>query len=98
MDRTEIARVLASGKPGDSVTIAGWIKSVRESKSVGFVHLNDGSTFDSIQVLVPAAFAGREKVLKQITGAALAVSGTLVASQGKGQALELDPATIEVLG
>ena len=86
------------GKAGDVVTVAGWIKSVRESKSVGFIHLNDGSTFDSLQVLVPEQFAGRERVLKQITGASLAVTGKLCASQGKGQALELEPSSIEVLG
>ena len=98
MKRSEIKAVLETGKAGDGVTVAGWIKSVRESKSVGFIHLNDGSTFDSIQVLVPAEFPGREKVLKQITGASLAVTGKLIASQGKGQAIELDPSSIDVLG
>ncbi len=98
MRRSEIKTVLETGQAGDVVTVAGWIKSVRESKSVGFIHLNDGSTFDSIQVLVPAEFLGREKVLRQITGASLAVTGKLIASQGKGQALELDPSSIEVLG
>jgi len=98
MKRSEIKAILETGKAGDVVTVAGWIKSVRESKSVGFVHLNDGSTFDSIQVLVPAEFPGRENVLKQITGASLAVTGKLIASQGKGQALELEPSSIDVLG
>jgi len=98
MKRSEIKAVLETGKAGDSVTVAGWIKSVRESKSVGFIHLNDGSTFDSIQILVPEGFAGRERILKQITGASLAVTGKLIPSQGKGQAIELEPASIEVLG
>ena len=98
MKRSEIKAVLATGKVGDVVTVAGWIKSVRESKSVAFIHLNDGSTFDSIQVLVPAEFAGRENILKQITGASLAVTGKLIASQGKGQTLELKPSSIEILG
>ena len=98
MKRSEIKTVLETGKAGDAVTVAGWIKSVRESKSVGFIHLNDGSTFDSIQVLVPEGFAGRERILKQITGASLAVTGRLIASQGKGQALELEPASIDILG
>ena len=98
MKRSEIKDVLATGKAGDSVTVAGWIKSVRESKSVGFIHLNDGSTFESIQVLVPSDFIGRERILKQITGASLAVTGKLIASQGKGQSLELEPSSIEVLG
>ncbi len=98
MKRSEIKAVLETGKAGDIVTVAGWIKSVRESKSVGFVHLNDGSAFDSIQVLVPEGFSGREQILKQITGASLAVTGKLIASQGKGQSLELEPSSIEVLG
>ncbi len=98
MKRDEIKDVLARGKAGDAVTVAGWIKSVRESKSVGFVHLNDGSTFDSIQVVVPENFPGREAVLKQITGASLRVEGRLVASPGKGQALDLEPASMTVIG
>ncbi len=98
MERIEIKELLAKGKAGDSVTVAGWIKSVRASKSVGFVHLNDGSTFDSVQVVVPEGFAGRDAVLKQITGAALKVTGTLVASPAKGQALDLEPSAIEILG
>lgn len=98
MRRTEIKTVLATGQPGEEVRIAGWIKSVRESKSVGFVHINDGSTFDSIQVLVPAGLAGRERVLRQITGASLVVTGTLRPSPGKGQSMELHPSSIEVLG
>ena len=98
MERTEIKTVLATGKAGEDVAVAGWIKSVRASKSVGFIHLNDGSTFDNLQVVVPEAFTGREQALKQITGAALLVKGKLVASPAKGQALDLDPASIEVLG
>jgi asparaginyl-tRNA synthetase len=98
MKRSEIKAVLEKGKPGEEVAIAGWIKSVRESKTLGFIHLNDGSTFDSIQICVPAEFPGREKVLKQITGASLAVTGKLIASQGKGQAIEIEPSSIEILG
>jgi asparaginyl-tRNA synthetase len=98
MERVEIKDVLAKAKAGDEVAVAGWIKSVRESKSVGFVHLNDGSTFDSLQIVVPEGFAGREKVLKQITGAALFAKGRLVASPGKGQTFDLEPASIEILG
>lgn len=98
MERDEIKKVLETGKAGDAVTVAGWIKSVRASKSVGFIHLNDGSTFDSLQVVVPEGFPGGEAALKQITGAALRVSGKLVPSPGKGQALDVDPAAIEILG
>jgi asparaginyl-tRNA synthetase len=98
MDRVDIKDVLAKGKAGEEVRIAGWIKSLRQSKTVAFLHLNDGSTFDSIQVLIPEAFANRDAILKQITGASLAVKGKLVASQGKGQSLELEPSSVEILG
>ncbi|MEK7389031.1 MAG: asparagine--tRNA ligase [Elusimicrobiota bacterium] len=98
MKRSEIKEVLEAGKPGDEVVVAGWIKSVRESKSAAFIHLNDGSTFDSIQVLVPTDFADRGSVLKQITGASLRVAGRLIASEGKGQAIEIAPSSIEILG
>ena len=89
---------MEKGKADDVVTVAGWIKSARESKSVGFIHLNDGSTFDSLQIVVPADFPGREGILKQITGASMTATGKLIVSQGKGQALEMAPASIEVLG
>ena len=59
MNRVEVKAVLEQGKPGDEVLVAGWIKSVRESKAVGFVHLNDGSCFDSVQLLVGNGLATR---------------------------------------
>src|SRR6516164_4431016 len=98
MDRTEIRTALEKGKPGDEVTIAGWVKSLRQSKTVAFLHLNDGSTFDSIQVLVGDGLANKDAVLKLITGASLSVKGRLVASPAKGQTVELEPTSIEILG
>ncbi|MBI4422972.1 MAG: asparagine--tRNA ligase [Elusimicrobia bacterium] len=98
MKDTPIKAVLAAGKPGEEVTVAGWVKSIRESKSVGFLQLNDGSTFDSVQVLLHNGLPNREAVLQQITGASVRVSGKLVASQGKGQAIELEPSRVEILG
>lgn len=98
MDRMEIRSVLEKGKPGEEVTIAGWVKSIRESKSVGFIHMNDGSCFDSLQIVMANGLVNRDAVMKQITGASLLVKGKLIASQGKGQAVELEPSAIEVLG
>ncbi|MBI3549232.1 MAG: asparagine--tRNA ligase [Elusimicrobia bacterium] len=98
MERREIREVLEKGNPGEAVTVAGWIKSIRQSKTVAFLHLNDGSTFDSIQILLGEGLANREAILKQITGAALKVTGKLVASPAQGQKVELEPSSIEVLG
>jgi asparaginyl-tRNA synthetase len=98
MQRTEIRAALEKGKPGDEIAVAGWIKSLRQSKTVAFLHLNDGSTFDSIQVVVGDGLKNRDEVLKQITGAAVSVRGKLIASPAKGQAVELEPSAIEIVG
>jgi asparaginyl-tRNA synthetase len=98
MKRDEIKTVLSSGKPGDTVTVAGWIKSLRKSKNVGFMHLNDGSCFDSIQVLIESTLANCEEVSAQITGASMVVTGILQTSPAKGQAVEIVPTQIEVIG
>jgi asparaginyl-tRNA synthetase len=98
MERMEIKTVLETGRVGQEVSVAGWVKSIRSGKSLAFLHLNDGSCFDSIQVLIPEGLRNREEVLRQITGASLRVRGTLCASPAKGQSVELDPAQVEVIG
>jgi len=98
MRRAEIRDVLGSGTPGETVTVAGWIKSLRRSKNVGFMHLNDGSCFDSIQVLIEPTLPNYEEVSSQITGASVSVVGTLQASPAKGQDMEIVPSRVEVIG
>ncbi|MFA5140069.1 MAG: asparagine--tRNA ligase [Elusimicrobiota bacterium] len=98
MERREIKTVLEQGQAGAEVAVAGWVKSIRTSKSMAFMHLNDGSTFDSIQVLIPERLPNREEVLKQITGASMRVEGKLRPSPAKGQNLEIEPSRIEILG
>ncbi|MFH1024591.1 MAG: asparagine--tRNA ligase [Planctomycetota bacterium] len=98
MKRTEIVKVLDAGKPGDRVTVAGWIKTLRISKNVAFLHLNDGSCFDSLQVVLEPALANFKEVTTQITGASLLVQGELRASPAAGQRVEVVPSAITILG
>lgn len=98
MKRSEIAEVLKDGQAGQDIVVAGWIKSLRQSKNLAFLHLNDGSHFDNIQVIIDEALPNREQVLSLITGACLKVAGTLRESPAKGQRLEILPASIEILG
>jgi asparaginyl-tRNA synthetase len=98
MERSVIKEVIEQGQAGKDVAVAGWVKSIRTSKSMAFMHLNDGSTFDSIQVLIPEALPNRDEVLRQITGASMRVEGRLRPSPAKGQSLEIEPSRIEVLG
>jgi asparaginyl-tRNA synthetase len=96
-----IADVLARD-PDDAapVTVQGWIRTRRDSKAgLSFLHLHDGSCFDAIQVVAPAGLPNYEaEVLRLTTGCAIRVTGRLAASQGQGQALELQAEAIEVVG
>jgi asparaginyl-tRNA synthetase len=98
MKRTKIVDILKQKETGVKTLVKGWVRTKRGNKNINFIALNDGSTINNIQIVVDlAAFA--EDTLKQITtGACLAVEGTLVASQGQGQNVEIQAENIEVYG
>jgi asparaginyl-tRNA synthetase len=100
LKRSRIAKILAGQKAGATVTIAGWVRTKRESKGgFCFIELNDGSCMRNLQVIAEESLPNyREEVLKLQTGSALRVSGTVVESPGKGQAVELRAEAVEVLG
>lgn len=82
------------------ITVKGWIRSKRDSKAgISFLAINDGSSFDSIQAVVPNTLDNYDsEVLKITTGAAVIVKGTLVESEGKGQSVEIQASEVSVLG
>jgi asparaginyl-tRNA synthetase len=84
--------------PSGEITISGWIRTRRESKGVAFVMLNDGSTQDMLQVIVEAGTSAWDKLSQCATGAAIAATGQLRQSLGKGQSLELAARDIHVYG
>ena len=100
MKRSRIAKILAGQKAGATVTVAGWVRTKRESKGgFCFIELNDGSCMRNLQVIAEESLPNyREEVLKLQTGSALRVSGAVVESPGKGQAVELRAEAVEVLG
>ncbi len=85
---------------GQQVTVRGWLRSKRDSKAgISFLTVHDGSCFDAIQAVVPASLANYESELLLLsTGCAVVVSGELVPSQGKGQAVEIQASAVEVVG
>ena len=98
MKRTKIIDVLKRTDFGTEVLVKGWVRTRRGSKSVSIIALNDGSTIKNVQIV-----ADNEKfdedLLKDITtGACLSVTGTLVESQGSGQAVEVQATQIKLLG
>jgi asparaginyl-tRNA synthetase len=101
MPSTRIALLLA-GKVavGETVTIEGWIRTRRDSKAgLSFLAIHDGSCHDPLQVVAPATLANYASDVQRITtGCAVRATGTLVASQGKGQAFEIQATEVEVVG
>lgn len=98
MKRTKVVDALACTDFGKDINVKGWVRSHRSSKAVDFIALNDGSTIKNIQVVLnPSDFD--EELLKSITtGACINVTGTLVESQGAGQASEVQCRELEVYG
>ena len=90
-----IAELLQSNQFSQEVKLKGWVRTFRANR---FVALNDGSTINNIQCVVDFEKTD-EHLLKRITtGAAVAIVGTLVESQGKGQTVEVQVSEIEILG
>ena len=85
---------------GSQVTVRGWVRTRRDSKAgLSFVNLSDGSCFAPIQIVAPASLPNYEEEVKHLTaGCAVIATGTLTASQGAGQAFEIQAETIEVTG
>jgi asparaginyl-tRNA synthetase len=101
MERTLISEIFADPKSFDKVqvTVGGWIRTMRAQKTFGFIELNDGSYFKSLQVVFEDGIVENYKdIAKQNVGAALIVSGTLVYTPEAKQPIELKAAVISVEG
>ncbi len=97
MKRIRISQILAGHEAlqGQEIVVKGWVRAFRSNR---FVQLNDGSCMANLQAVIDFE-QWDEALLKRITTAsALSLKGTLVASQGSGQAVELQVTGIEILG
>jgi asparaginyl-tRNA synthetase len=101
MDTVRIEQILADRVAvGTKIAVRGWVRTRRDSKAgLSFIHLLDGTTVDPLQIVVSAELPGyRETVLRVTSGCAVRVEGELVASQGKGQRVELHATQLDVVG
>jgi len=94
-NRTKIKNLLQSEPTGNEVIVMGWVRTFRNNQ---FIALNDGSTNNNLQVVTELGLLDDATLKRITTGASLKVTGTVVASQGKGQTVELKATTLEVLG
>ena len=83
---------------GKTVSVGGWVRSVRASKSFGFIVLSDGTFFSPLQIVYHDTMANFAEVSKLNVGAALIVTGTLVETPEAKQPFELQADTVTVEG
>lgn len=98
MASISIKSVLKEGQIGTKLELKGWVRTKRGSKTVNFIALNDGSCFDSIQIVADIAAIGEDLLKKVSTGACIAVQGVLVESPGQGQRVEMQAESIHIYG
>ena len=101
MTLASVADIVAGKRTiGSVISVRGWVRTRRDSKAgLSFVSVSDGSCFHPIQVVAPADLPNYESEVKRLTaGCAVIATGTLAASQGQGQAFEIQASAIEVVG
>ncbi len=97
--RLSVRQALAA-RPGTRAVVQGWVRTRRDSKAgLSFVHLSDGSCCAPLQIVAPGELPNyASQVQRLTTGCAVEAEGTIVESQGKGQAVELQAERLDVLG
>src|SRR5437879_10684757 len=95
---TSVKDALNQTVPVAPILVQGWVRTRRDSKDFSFIELNDGSTLRNLQIIAKNTLPNYSAVQRLATGASISVTGSLVASQGKGQKWELVANKIEIVG
>lgn len=95
MKRVRIKDLLKTAPENQTVLVKGWVRTFRNNQ---FIALNDGSTNNNLQIVVDFNNTPEELLKRITTGACISVKGTLIASLGKGQTVEVTANTVEILG
>ncbi|HBD93423.1 MAG: asparagine--tRNA ligase [Spirochaetes bacterium GWF1_31_7] len=94
-----IKEILNYTEEKTGLTVYGWIRTKRESKTFSFIELNDGSTIQNLQIIINDTVPGYSDTISTLTtGASVEVVGNLVASQGGKQKFEIQAQSVKVLG
>ncbi|MCX6825507.1 MAG: asparagine--tRNA ligase [candidate division SR1 bacterium] len=100
MKLTTIAHIFADHKAfiDHDISLNGRVRSVRDSKTFGFIELNDGSYLKNIQIVFENNLSNFDDICKLTTGSSISVEGKLVASQGAKQAFEVKATKVTIVG
>ncbi|MEY3404847.1 MAG: hypothetical protein RL161_277 [Bacteroidota bacterium] len=95
MNRIKISELLRTTPQQQVVTAMGWVRTFRNNQ---FISLNDGSTIQNLQAVVTLGSFSEDTLRRITTGACLSVTGKLIPSPAKGQAVELAVTALDILG
>lgn len=94
-----ISTLLKREPSSEILTAEGWVRTKRESKNVCFLELNDGSTLKGLQIVIDKEALDDQELLDSITtGSSVIATGTIVASQGQSQAVEMSASSLTLVG
>ena len=85
-----------SNYANQEVTLDGWVRTVRDSKTFGFIELNDGSFFKNVQIVISDKLENFKDLVKLTISSTIKVTGTLVITQNSKQPFEIQATNIEV--
>jgi asparaginyl-tRNA synthetase len=95
MTRIKIKEILKGNLVDQTITVKGWVRTFRNNS---FIAINDGSCINNIQAVVNFETTSPETLKRITAGACVGVTGKLVASQGKGQTVEIIVSELEIYG
>jgi len=99
MNTQRVRDILRLEPQGNVLSVSGWIRTKRDAKNISFLELNDGSCLQNLQVVIDKEeFEPKSELDLLQTGASVEVSGTLSASPGGNQRVELTARSVRVLG
>ena len=99
IDRTRISTLRATEPSNTHYDVYGWVRTKRDSKAVCFLELNDGSSLSGLQIVIDKKASDLQATIDRIqTGASVRAGGTLVASPGQNQSVELACTELELIG
>jgi len=98
VERLLIKDVLSAENVGKSFTVCGWVRTKRESKGFAFLVVSDGSTQDTLQLLINSETPAFQELYRCNTGSAIQATGLLRESPAKGQKFEMEVSELKVFG
>lgn len=100
MEATQVALIAKNYEAmiDQPIRVNGWVRSIRDSKTFGFIELNDGSCFKNIQVVFENNLNNFDEIVKFTTGSSIDVEWILVASAGAKQAYEVKATKVTLIG